>query len=793
MIRFENLHIEGGLSFRDSVDFPLAGQGLTKLIGKNLDDIGSNGSGKSSIGDLMSHIIFGTTAKGIKKNQIICNYTDTGYLGILTADIDGKKIKALQSRQHKKEGTKVQLFADTLPMHVKGLEESQALVEKMFRLTLDEWHATTHFSRNEPHLFIKSTGNDNKKAMLARIFSLNYQQYREEAEEKLKLTREELLKLKNNLSASKQQLETTLMEMGNPDPTVKLTEIKGWETVIADTKKIVLDLQKAIDDFDKARNTQIKYNSLKEMIEKSLSNLGEWIGQIPTYAEVEAKITTLADTIKQYNETIVQYETFITCLKDRDFLITELKKFDVPGFNPVSVADQITGLQNYLTDLNKFDISLLRKYNNLRATLVPTSDPVALENKWRELETEFGKVQYESLDLSKQFEGVKSGICITCGHEIAVKDLGELESKLGNIRQKLSEIAVESTKTREAWDKARNEWSYYNQAKAQLDMLAPTYEKVNEEDLNQYKTNTQEQINALTLQEQQFQYWKSLTERSAQYVSLKEYTVEQYEIALSGAKSALDKIKNTHLGYSQLRLTVNQYEMLDPIAIDPNFDPLVVRAKINGHQESLESGFNVLGRLKKEYELLMDTLSKLNSIKGREGEITALENMEQVYSGLTYAFGPKGLIVERLGVICEFLTERVNFYLHQIMKDQVVMKFYMDGDSIDLDIFFKGETRGSGNLSDGERAKVGLACMFGMRSLLPSSHQNNIMILDEADANFDDSIRIELLEILQSIIDNSNIDSIFVVSHADVVKDSMLFKTTFDITKKDGCSTLSVY
>lgn len=82
-----------------------------------------------------------------------------------------------------------------------------------------------------------------------------------------------------------------------------------------------------------------------------------------------------------------------------------------------------------------------------------------------------------------------------------------------------------------------------------------------------------------------------------------------------------------------------------------------------------------------------------------------MEESEQIYGGLSYAFGPKGLIVSRLEVICKHLTEQVNFFLSRIMKDNISMKFVMENDSIDLDIMMNGKSRGIGNLSGGEVAK----------------------------------------------------------------------------------------
>ena len=59
MIYLRNLDIEGGLCY-NKVSLPLANQGMTLLVGNNSDELAgsSNGAGKTSTFEILTHILF---------------------------------------------------------------------------------------------------------------------------------------------------------------------------------------------------------------------------------------------------------------------------------------------------------------------------------------------------------------------------------------------------------------------------------------------------------------------------------------------------------------------------------------------------------------------------------------------------------------------------------------------------------------------------------------------------------------------------------------------------------------
>jgi DNA repair exonuclease SbcCD ATPase subunit len=149
-------------------------------------------------------------------------------------------------------------------------------------------------------------------------------------------------------------------------------------------------------------------------------------------------------------------------------------------------------------------------------------------------------------------------------------------------------------------------------------------------------------------------------------------------------------------------------------------------------------------------------------------------------------------VVSRLEIICKHLTEKVNFFLSKIMRDDIRLRFYMDEDAIDLEVLFNNKIRSVGNLSGGEEAKVGLSCMLGLRSLVPDRYQTNCLFLDEPDSGWDERVRMELYEILENTLSTTQLESIFLITHSPALQELQSWNSVWTCTKKNGLSSVEV-
>lgn len=799
MINFEQLEVEGGLSFKDKVTFPLKGQGLTCILGKNLDDTGSNGSGKSSIGELLTHVLYATTAKGLKKADIVCDMGTQGYLGNLKFINGETKYEVVQSRSHAKEGTVVRLLANGKDLGIKGLNESQEAVKKAFGLSFEEYHSTTYLSQQMKHLFIRSTENDAKKSMLARIFSLNYQAMKDEADTKLKDTRVALLALKSNISSTKASLEAALLELGSPEEEELQTKIAKGEAYMGLMKKEIQELNDKLSAYMNYKITIAKAENYRKLLEQQALELkialpGEDVSQY--VVGIDNHLAQLEESLKTTRLHSKYYRDLIPHIENRDRMQEAFKAYESwpAEYRDMGTRNEdLQGLNNRMSNLN-LTYGNLEGFDNLellKANPVKEITPEELKTVADEKVDYYVALSGLNNDIAaenRRLQASANGVCVSCGQAITEEYIAKLKEDLARL-----EIAREATlglynnaqKKEQLYQGMQND---FNNWKKSIENLK-AFEGTTKVDVIKEKEKLEQSIQNLKEEMTQVSQYTQAYQALQPYLAI-EGEVQTTRSHLQGLEDNEKTMVELIPRFQNYRNTLNEYASCKVARVE-EIDELAVKARTSQLQDESVLVAGQVASTKKDLETLRGITFQLNAIKGKEEEISKLEQQEQIFESLGYAFGPKGLIVERLGTICEYMNEKSNYFLSKIMKD-IRLQFGMDGDSIDLDILINGKTRGTGNLSGGEGAKVGLACMLGLRSLIPDKNQTNLLVLDEVEANFDDRVRFELMDLLRSTLENTSLDSILMVTHSQALQDSMDWDNRWLVTKQGGCSTLEI-
>ena len=397
-------------------------------------------------------------------------------------------------------------------------------------------------------------------------------------------------------------------------------------------------------------------------------------------------------------------------------------------------------------------------------------------------------------EKNSQYEQIKTGSCPVCNQQVSDTLLQSISKEIETYTSEMKAWADHVETLSKQLKVAKDAQNKFNDVTRQYE-LAKSKIKPEEEHF------TAEQWLA-SLEEMSIKQ-KQLETTIKEYAEYKKaydkaqpfFDVEGDILTYHTSKTQVEASVAQYTGFiaksSQVLATIKKYSELTVVK-EVKLDELKTKGQLASLQEDKQTLAVDIALMKKELEELLTAQKELEGIKGKEKEITVLEESEQIYGGLSYAFGPKGLIVSRLEVICRHLTEQVNFFLSRIMKDNISLKFVMENDSIDLDIMMNGKSRGIGNLSGGEVAKVGLACMFGLRNLLPDKFQSNILILDEAEANFDDRVRYELVDILENMLATTQLDSIFMISHSPALQELQNWNTLWSCTKTAGISNIEV-
>ena len=802
MIYFEKLDIQGGLCY-DNVSVPLANQGLTLLVGNNSDELAgsSNGAGKTSAFEVLTHILFATTAKGLRKNAIINDVTKTGYHGSISAIVNGVKLEAHQSREHTKHGTSNWLVKDGKNLKIKGLNESQAAITDSFGLKLQDWYSSVYFSQRDSHLFIRTADNDLKKDMLARMFSLNYQAYLEEAKTRLDKTKEALLNLRSSLSTSKAQLEMQVATMKH-DESGYLALIEQLETKSSQIKAEIDELQSKYDQYNDSKVTKATKENYEKLIQEQLGEMSMWQGSIPFHKDFKEYVDQIQSQLKDLKKQADDIDQYLQYLKKRDEALAEYEPWSKKQFQE-SIEDETKenetlkktifekksrlGDGSIFNEIKKLDSDI----NELSSQTVNIDEITQSIQQYNEAVSGRKALVKEK---NAQYEQIKQGSCPVCSQAVSDELLTKIVSEVATYTEEIKaweDYLVELKKQEKAAKEIRTRIeSLSNKRNVAKSKIKSDEENMTPEEwLSSLETmsSRQTQLEALI---KEYSEYKKAYDKAQPF-----FDIEGDVLTYQESKSQLEKNISHYTAFiakaTQLLGTIKKYEDL-PKVEEIKLDELKTKAEISQKQEARQNLAGEIALAKRELEDLKTAKKQLEAIKGKEKEITTLEESEQIYNSLTYAFGPKGLIVSRLEVMCAHLTEQVNFFLSKIMKDNISIKFLMENDSINLDVLMNGKSRGIGNLSGGEAAKVGLACMFGLRNLLPDRFQTNMLILDEAEANFDDRVRYELMDILENLISTTKLDSIFVISHSPALQELQNWNTIWTCTKLKGISNIEV-
>jgi DNA repair exonuclease SbcCD ATPase subunit len=815
MIYLKNLEAEGAFSF-GPIDVPLAQQGLALITGSNLDDFegsvgggasasSANGAGKSALLDILAHNLFATTGRGVRKNGVVNTENSRGYYSKLTFSIGEEPYSYLQSRSHAEHGTSNVLMRGKKNLEIKGLDETQEEVSKIVGLTIDDWTATTYLSQGAKHLFVRSDGNDAKKKMLARIFSLDYKIQLEKSKAALEQTRTALIQLKSSISATKSQLQIQLKELPfatEEDYQNKLTELNGK---LEDVRNKIRVLELELQAFHNAKVASSTKSNYATHLQETFVNLGIWQGALPTLADFEAFILTNQQSLDQVNGQYRDVSGYIEALTKRDAALVAFKPWE--GTNELAAITTLSDLEARMAAAQAEAIRLQTLYSNGNCftELVAYSrmegfDADALKQRQKDLEATVqtakdlaATAQTTASIEESNWKKVEAGTCYACQRPYPPELLAEAKAKNEAAQQALLDAKAEVVRIeKEVKDEIKaniapdlEAWSSYGLLKARIhdrdrQFTAESYQ-VKVKELSEEVVTTKTFIASVKLCKAAYE--------SAMAVSEIAGDTAQYQKYKGDLETSRNQFTTFLASLRTVQPTLKSYE--DLVVPDVKaVDEVMAKATLNNLRADAEKFSSEQAVWERDLQLFNDYTAQLQKIMARESEIDILEKNEQVYNALSYAFGPKGLIVSRLSIICTYLTERVNYFISRILRENIHVTFMMDGDSLDLIININGKERGIGNLSGGEAAKVGLACMFGLRSLLPERYQTNILVLDEADTFLDERVRYELVDILQYLVDSTNLDSIFMITHSTSVQEMQVWNTRIHCTKERGISRI---
>jgi DNA repair exonuclease SbcCD ATPase subunit len=821
MIYFRNLESEGAFSF-GKINLELANQGLTLITGRNLDDFegstsgsaasgsSANGAGKSSLLEILTHNIFASTGKGVRKNQVVNTEYSKGYMSRLTLDLAGDQYQYLQTRNHTPLGTINQIYKMTdgkyKDLEIKGLEETQKTFQQKVKLSLDDWYATVYASQQSKHLFTRTDSNDLKKDMLARIFNLNYKMYLEDTKKRLEATRTALVALKSSIASTKTQIQAQIAALPYHTEIDFQTRIAELTAIHEGIKAQITTKTNLLSAFQQAKINRATKSNYEIQIQEQLTQCGAWTGAIPTSIDLQSTIDGAKAQLQQISTSIQEISSYLQVLQQRDAAFQDLENWKgTAEFESLPKLPELEGaLQQCQTSLSNlkttYSDAFFTNLDNLKTYDFTKLKEMKAEIDLRSEEYKTAAANHRDAEIhfktaKENWVKIQSGTCYACDRPFppekmdsakAEYDRREAEEKSTNLlstdlKRKLDQLVGDYGVLQQKF----NEYENYRSR-----LLDPTHlswtladYQAQKAQLESSYTTQKAFLDSVRLCKVVADKWQTYSTVVGEYIT--------YEKSLEDLNHSSRNFTNYLMALASILSLVQQYETIEIIEVE-EIDEMQVGAEIRRLNDDRDTSGNELSILNRDYEYFLDLSKQMEKILLNEKEIDALEKNEQIYNSLTYVFGPKGLVVSRLEVICRYLTEKVNYYISKVLKENVQLQFVMDDDSLDLNITWNGKERGVANLSGGENGKVGLACMLGLRSLLPTDYQTNILILDEAEANWDDRVRHELVEMLESLLVSTNLDSIFMISHSTMIQELQTWNTHIHCVKEKGISTLEI-
>lgn len=144
-MKFLRVFAEDLLSYQ-TLDLPLCDQGLVLVEGTNLDLGGSNGSGKSSIFEIILWTLFGVTTRGLRGDAVIREDNQHSPIigksrGVVEFTTEDKSVQIFRHRKHKKYENKLIVVVNGVDVSLGGNPETQQLVNELVHLDAE---AFTH-------------------------------------------------------------------------------------------------------------------------------------------------------------------------------------------------------------------------------------------------------------------------------------------------------------------------------------------------------------------------------------------------------------------------------------------------------------------------------------------------------------------------------------------------------------------------------------------------------------------------------------------------------------------------
>lgn len=375
---FKKLEINNFLSYHHESFNDFGDHGLILIEGKNLDDGGSNGAGKSGIFDSILWAIFGKTARGLEKDAVVNRKFKSDCHVSLTVGLDdGTDIVINRYRASLENGNRLFCTDDGKHIEYGSTDETQRWIVSRLGIDMDLFKCTVFFSQGETFNFVNST-NKQQKEILSKVMRIDFSKY--VANAKLRLQ-----EINSKCDDVKRKIDVLDMHIAEDQTGAFDEDISRWsrerdekiESMMIDNAEINLKISQIdIKPVDKLNEVKNKISSLISTMNSDLAKLRDSRAKISSNIEFFKKEIVVAKELKgkcrvcyqDINESDVK-SRIVEFAKDLKKHGEALSYVDSDIASKVKEIDELRSKLTKLSEMIVESKMLAEKYESLCRTL----------------------------------------------------------------------------------------------------------------------------------------------------------------------------------------------------------------------------------------------------------------------------------------------------------------------------------------------------------------------------------------------------------------------------------------
>lgn len=778
-----------------SWDVDLSDQGVVFVRGDNQDAGGSNGAGKSALFDILQHVLYGKTSRGITKDAIVTlNDATDGYVAHLMLERDDGHWWITQSRHHSKFKTGMiirhhdgERWVTVTKKRDRGKDQPQEQAGKLLSMALQEFCGAVYLGQGAVHAFINGTPAERMR-YLGDLFNLHkLDELLDGLTRRLKMLQQEL-KDSDALELEQAELQRRLDECSGDDLEASLQQLQESR----DSANRALE--KRMRRRDELR-TLLTNAAHREQLLRQFSAIEYDVALDTDFTELLSTQNARLTARRRKLELVQQKQSML----ERASLLKQQLGEDDEQFDVVAATASVERLTERLADV-RARADRWTRHDELRAQLeaLPDVDAQLVTRQLAELSAAAERAAEELSELTQERDGLRrigdASVCPRCRRPLDAKTIA---TRLRAIEKRLAELAADggdrTAQKRELKAQLRSA-EELAQLKSELQHLQPLGDRVGEDDVTRLRTKIRglkDAIAAASSTETLRAEWRQCDDWLMSHADLVPFDDAEVE-RLTAACGEIERSINS---LTEARVLARQILACG----DDELDVAALKAKLQSVDEQVAQ----LSMMREELAVSCGTAAEQHRVvatyRRRLQELTAqLATSAQARSDRHVLNALVGAIPELKRKQLRRIIRGVRDVLPKhasVMFSESGLTFDVKDDGDSLEFVARRVVGGREHrvpvkaLCGGEKQRLAVALIFTFHDMLNPTKKLDLLILDEIDHDLDTPGVKSLMELVQSC--KERYGSVFMISHRGAIAGAN-FDQYWTARKQLNVSTLVV-